>query len=786
MTWAIEDGSVVAQQATVPGGTPAAGYHTVWVRSSDGHVIRTDSGGTDHDLEAAGGGSLAGIPGVIYGRGSTSVNELYADVGDRNSYPGTGSTLTDLTGSRSGSIDAAVTISNGHLLWSGATGAVTYTTDSAIENIFDGGGTIIAWIRADAYGELNLGRIAGTESTGTTYGWYAQLGSPVSNTYRIYFGQSFDGGNGQWYTTSTCALHEWVCVAITYSNSSTGNDPTFYLNGIADTTIELSTPGGTRRSDSGNDLYIGNRAADDRTFNGAIDFVQLYDVILSAEEIRQIFRVTQDRLRPSLIGPDAWDASAHAQDIWVRGGTGGSTTGQGANVYVVSGATIGSGQAGTLYLMGGASTNAGHGGDIYMTAGDQSNASIRAGDIYITGGSKLTSHSGDAGDIVLTGGDKSGSASGTVGGIRILTGTGGTNASGAELRIEVQALNSGQTVGNLVLQAGSNTGSGHPGDLFLYGSDSTGQNAGEIRLVGGDATGFGDFGGHIYLTTGASTNYYTGYIYLQTAAQTSGTRSSGSITITVGDTFGNFTGAPAGTLTLQGSNHTGTTGDAAAGSIIANAGDCASNVNATYGKAGDFIAAAGDQTGTGTALPGDIKLSAGSKTAGNATGGHVYLYAGNGYGTGAGGNIYALTGQKGTGQDGWFEVRNRASADDKGWRVTEFDKYQTTTNSPVTVLTVGSLTVNGTNLAVDVYVTGMGDTSTTEVASARKIQTFYRDAGTVTAITAHLDNNQFVGSGSAMTVSLTISGNNVLLQVTGQSGVTVNWSGIVKVKKGGI
>jgi hypothetical protein len=749
-------------------------------------VVRTDSGGTDPDLEAAGGGALAGIPGVIYGRGSANVNELYMDVGDRNSYPGTGSTITDLVGSRSGSIDAAVTISNGHLLWSGATGAVTYTTDSSIEDIFDSGGTVIAWIRPNAFGGgPNLGRIAGTEDS-AAYGWFLGMGSPSGSTYRIWLEQDFDGGSdGQWYTGSTLTLHQWQMVAVTYDNSSTGNDPTFYLNGIADTTTESTAPTGTRRSDSGNDLYVGNRGNDDRTFDGAIDVVMLFDTILSAEEIRQIYRVTQDRLRPSLIGTDAFNAAADAQAIYVRGGTGGSTSGKGAPVYVLGGDTAGD-DAGVVRIIGGNYTGTTAGkvaGTVDIAGGDNDSGTGDAGHVTLTGGGK-DGVGGAAGSITITSGAKTTSGSGAVGALTLATAAGHASAQGADLRIEVTGFSTSNNLGDLILQAGSNPGSGHPGDLYILGADSaTAQNAGEIFITGGDATGI-LFGGHIHITSGASTNYYTGSINLTTPAHTSGSRGTGSITITVGDTYGNY-GNAAGTLTLQGSNHTGSLGSGDAGSIVCYAGNNASNDNANNADGGDFIASAGDQTGTGTALPGDVKLNAGSKTAGNATGGHVYLYAGNGYGTGAGGNVYALTGEKGTGQDGWFEVRNRASASDKGWRVTEFDKVQTTTNTAFTVMTVGSLTVNGTNLAVDAFVTGHGDTSTTEVASARKIVTFYRDAATVYAMTYHMNNNAFVGSGSAMTVSLTISGNNVLLQVTGQSGVTVNWSGIVKVKKGG-
>lgn len=46
-------GLVLEDQAAVPGGSPAAGYATIWVRDSDTCLVLTDSSGTDFDLTTA-------------------------------------------------------------------------------------------------------------------------------------------------------------------------------------------------------------------------------------------------------------------------------------------------------------------------------------------------------------------------------------------------------------------------------------------------------------------------------------------------------------------------------------------------------------------------------------------------------------------------------------------------------------------------------------------------------------------------------------------------------------
>lgn len=789
MGWSIQDGAVVQHQATVPGGTPAAGYSTLWLRSSDGHVIRTDSSAVEHDLESGGGGAEAGIPGALWNNCL-----IYMDAGDRNCFTYSGSSVSgviELVSDTTDSSPTAITLVDGHFDFDGAAGSGTSVIDfgtlsAAQEDIFEAGGSVSGWFRAESDGENSLAWVVGTADDSNTKGWYLYVGDTSGDLMRLQFYQNRATTDTYFNTDRSVREHHWTHFCITYDGSDPASyTPTLYLNGQAATLSTQTDGSGAVASDSGQKFLVGNRPDSSRTFDGQIDCIQLWDRVLSAAEVRQLYNIRSRRFRPSLIGLDAQDATADAQSVYVQGGVGGATSGKGATVYVIGGATAGD-DAGSVRIIGGEYTGSTAGkvsGSVDVAGGDSNSGTGDAGHVTLTGGAK-GSVGGAAGSITITGGSKSGSYSGAVGGVAIKTGTGGTNASGAELRIEVQALTTGTTVGDLVLQGGTNDGSGHPGDIRILGGDSTGQNAGEIVLTAGDATGSGE-GGHIRLTSGSSANYYTGSIYITTPAQTSGSRGTGSITLTVGDTYGNY-GNAAGTLTLQGSNHTNTLGSGDAGSIACYAGDNASNDSAGNAYGGDFIGAAGDQTGSGTAVPGSVKLSGGSKTAGNATGGHVYLYGGNGFGSGNGGNVLALTGDPGgSGQNGYFEVRTRGTATNNGWRVTEFDAFVTTVNTAQTVLTIGTLTANGENLAVDVFVQGQGTASTTEAASARKIVTFYRDGGTVSAMTYHLDDNQFVGSGTAMTVTLTISGNNVLLQVTGQTGVTVNWSGIIKVKKGG-
>ena len=73
--------------------------------------------------------------------------------------------------------------------------------------------------------------------------------------------------------------------------ASVANDPSMYIDGVALTGInELVTPSGTIASDATFDLFMGNRQASDRTFDGQLDELRLSNVPRSADWILTQYR----------------------------------------------------------------------------------------------------------------------------------------------------------------------------------------------------------------------------------------------------------------------------------------------------------------------------------------------------------------------------------------------------------------------------------------------------------------------------------------------------------------
>ena len=83
--------------------------------------------------------------------------------------------------------------------------------------------------------------------------------------------------------------HATTCVALTYDNSSTTNDPVFYVNGIVAASTEITPPTNTRISDVAQVKYIGNFSAGTQAFDGDISDLSFFDRELTAAEIQGLF-----------------------------------------------------------------------------------------------------------------------------------------------------------------------------------------------------------------------------------------------------------------------------------------------------------------------------------------------------------------------------------------------------------------------------------------------------------------------------------------------------------------
>ncbi len=149
-------------------------------------------------------------------------------------------------------------------------------------DILDGQGplTYSAWIRPQSLGENNNGRIVGKYSGTGIY----RPDFSIAATYALLF--RFDGSTTLLRQTAnnSVAFTQWRHVAVTWDGTTTATGIHIYVNG-AEATYATTTDGVSLNDGAALNYYIGNTTTIDRTFDGHIDDLRIYNRVLSSEEI---------------------------------------------------------------------------------------------------------------------------------------------------------------------------------------------------------------------------------------------------------------------------------------------------------------------------------------------------------------------------------------------------------------------------------------------------------------------------------------------------------------------
>lgn len=153
---------------------------------------------------------------------------------------------------------------------------------SILQNLFDGGGTVSAWCYPTSIS--SLGRIVSKIGTGGWVFYFRSTSNSLSFFYNFF---DFFSNDYREDSTSTPATNEWHNYAVTFDADSSSNRASFFLDGASYASTTGLTPGGNRVSDVGDDFVIGNTAAANGHMPGDLAYVQAWDRILSAEEIRE-------------------------------------------------------------------------------------------------------------------------------------------------------------------------------------------------------------------------------------------------------------------------------------------------------------------------------------------------------------------------------------------------------------------------------------------------------------------------------------------------------------------
>jgi hypothetical protein len=265
------------------------------------------------DTALAAGGVLAGDASLLY----ESIQFLF-DPSDRNTHPGSGTTVTDLISGNTATM-TSVSLTDNRMEWGVAGGIISFAKPAALDDNFATGGTAALWFRMDSLGVAGTaGHMVSTENTGATIGY--TITANVGDTLGL--AQKFSGTDGAWVFDFT-PDSVWHHLVVVYDASNVANVPVFYLDGVVTTTDQvLSTPTGAFSSDAGQTLDLGNRIdlPTGTTHDGALDIVQLHDVEWTQAEVSRHYRSTRDRFFDpvaieGLIDISASDTTADATPI---------------------------------------------------------------------------------------------------------------------------------------------------------------------------------------------------------------------------------------------------------------------------------------------------------------------------------------------------------------------------------------------------------------------------------------------------------------------------------------
>ena len=229
------------------------------------------------------GGGITIGPGITITRELSVVTtglQLYLDAGRAASYPGSGTTWTDLSGNgRNGTLTNGPTYSSadgGSIVFDGSndfvqcTGSVTATA-----------ATFVSWIRRNGtqgqYDGILFSR--GTNVTGMNFYTSNQLGYHWNNAVNTY----------TWNSGLTVPDLTWCMVAV----SVTSTAATAYLCQSSGITSAINTV--SHISTTLDDIKIGQEDFGGRFFNGNIAIAQLYNIALSAEQVAQNFAADRAR-----------------------------------------------------------------------------------------------------------------------------------------------------------------------------------------------------------------------------------------------------------------------------------------------------------------------------------------------------------------------------------------------------------------------------------------------------------------------------------------------------------
>ncbi len=222
-------------------------------------------------------GLLLGRPWISGSGVVVSGLRLNLDPNDSNSYPGTGTTWTDLAGAAANmTLVGSPTYTSGtpsYFTFNGTTQYANGATTGVVPNAVY---TKSAWFYLNGYQDNNI--FSGD-------GHFIYMGPQAAIDKKIYCGHSDWGSFTAFPSTATINLNTWYNVTLTFS---TANGMALYINGTPDSTYTVQKTAHPGTGTASVAAYVtGN------LLNGRVGQVLCYGAELTAAQVLQNFNATK-------------------------------------------------------------------------------------------------------------------------------------------------------------------------------------------------------------------------------------------------------------------------------------------------------------------------------------------------------------------------------------------------------------------------------------------------------------------------------------------------------------
>ncbi len=211
-----------------------------------------------------------------------SANDVLSGLQHRYEFEGSGSSEPDLAGNGDGTLQSAQKLDTNY-------GRAAQFAGGASKMLFNANYssrvTIAALVRSDNFGSSPHPRIVNTPAYYLYFSSSSGAGTPDGNRNTLKFYADRSQSFGVWNAPPESVRQgEWYYVVGSYDSSNLDNAPSLFLNGKRLAARLQQLPAGSATTTSG-PAFVGNNEASDRSWQGPIASVRLYNRELGEAEV---------------------------------------------------------------------------------------------------------------------------------------------------------------------------------------------------------------------------------------------------------------------------------------------------------------------------------------------------------------------------------------------------------------------------------------------------------------------------------------------------------------------